>query len=317
MGFSSKGYWPAGIGLVALVGALVASLGILAWPPEAAEGKKLKLSCEEGRLLSLEARAALAPDVFQALEEKCGLQLKGGENIPDRPVTATYEKVTLEEIIESLIRLTDLPNTLLASLSSGALKLVVLATGREGVRKAPLARRRGKPKVVRAVAVDEGEVQEAWAGSAFEVDEEEAEEARMKAARRRYLLAKTDAERQAVLEELKELDEEEAEDLEDLDEEELADEREEAALQAALEQFYLTTTEQGRQWAYEEVKRLDPDEAEELLEMDAEELADEREEAALEAALEQFYLSTTEQGRQWAYEELKSIDPDEAEDLLD
>ena len=297
----------------ALALALALPAGVFAAEPEGT----LKLSCEEGKLLSLEARAALAPDVFRALEEKCGLLLKGGENIPDEPVTATYEKVTLEEIIESLIRLTDLPNTLLASLSSGALKLVVLATGREGVRKAPLARRRGKSKVVRAVAVDEGEVQEAWAGSAFEVDEEEAEEARMKAARRRYLLAKTDAERQAALEELKELDEEEAEDLEDLDEEELADEREEAALQAALEQFYLTTTEQGRQWAYEEVKRLDPDEAEELLEMDAEELADEREEAALEAALEQFYLSTTEQGRQWAYEELKSIDPDEAEDLLD
>jgi len=63
----------------------------------AAEGEKLKLSCVEGRLLSLEAQAALAPDVFQALERECGLILRGGENIPDRPVTATYEKVTLEE----------------------------------------------------------------------------------------------------------------------------------------------------------------------------------------------------------------------------
>ncbi len=62
----------------------------------AAEPKeKLKLSCEEGRLLSLDTRAARAPDVFKALERECGLLLKGVENIPDRPVTATYEKVTL------------------------------------------------------------------------------------------------------------------------------------------------------------------------------------------------------------------------------
>ena len=51
--------------------------------------------------------------------------------------------------------------------------------------------------------------------------------------------------------------------------------------------------------------------------MDADELADEREEAAIESALEKYYLAKTDLERQRAYEELKRIDPDEAEDLLD
>ncbi len=84
----SRGYLTA---CAALAIALALAAGVFA-----AETKgTIKLSCEEGKLLSLEAREALAPDVFRALEEKCGLLLKGGENIPYEPVTATYEKVTL------------------------------------------------------------------------------------------------------------------------------------------------------------------------------------------------------------------------------
>ena len=67
--------------------------------------------------------------VLRALEKECGLILEGKEYIPERPVTVAYQKVTLEEVIESLIRLTGLPSTMLAVASSGALKLAVLATG--------------------------------------------------------------------------------------------------------------------------------------------------------------------------------------------
>ncbi|MCH7922626.1 MAG: hypothetical protein IH975_06305 [Nitrospinae bacterium] len=302
MGFSSKGYWPAGIGLVALVGALVASLGILAWPPEAAEGKKLKLSCEEGRLLSLEARAALAPDLFRALERECGLILMGGENIPDRPVTATYEKVTLEEIIESLIRLAGLPNTLLAIASSGVLKVVVLATGKEIPRKAATPLRRAQPPP--------------RPDSLFWVDEIEAEDAAIEKAQRRFLLAKTDDERDRAMEAMMRLDPDEAEDLQDLDEKALAEERLEAAVEEARRQFLLAKWSGERNLAMEAMMRLDPDEAEDLQDLDEKGLAEERLEAAVEDALNKFHLSGTDDERWRAYDELKRLDPDEAEDLL-
>ncbi|MCH7923246.1 MAG: hypothetical protein IH975_09465 [Nitrospinae bacterium] len=284
---------------------LSAALAIMvALPARALPDKEpwtIKLSCEEGKLLSLEAREALAPEVFRALEEKCGLLLKGGENIPDEPVTATYEKVTLEEVIESLIRLTGLPSTLLAKVSSGALKLAVLATGTPKPRKHKATVSREE----RDGARDE------------DSDDEDVPEEALEGARRRYLLAKTDAERQVALEDLRELDEDEAEDLEDLDEEDLAEDQEEAELEQARQDFLLATTGAERQRALAILKRLDPDEAEDLLEMDADELADEREEAAIESALEKYYLAKTDLERQRAYEELKRIDPDEAEDLLD
>ncbi|MCH7923260.1 MAG: tetratricopeptide repeat protein [Nitrospinae bacterium] len=89
----------------------------------------------------------MAPDVFQALERECGLLLEGKEYIPERPVTATYERVTLEEVIEAIIRLADLPNTMLATVSSGAVKLAVLATGRKAPTKAVTRWRRQAPKV--------------------------------------------------------------------------------------------------------------------------------------------------------------------------
>ncbi|MDV2479390.1 MAG: hypothetical protein RX317_03995 [bacterium] len=271
----------------------------------AAEGKgTIKLSCEEGKLLSLEAREALAPDVFKALEEKCGLLLKGGENIPDEPLTATYEKVTLEEVIESLIRLTGLPSTLLAKVSSGALKLAVLATGTPQPRK----RRRAVSRERRRERDEDRDEDE---------DDEEVSEEAMEAARRRFLLAKTDAERQAILEEIRELDEDEAEDLEDLDEEDRAEDREEAELDQARQDFLLATTGAERQRALSILKRLDSDEAEDLMEMDAQELAEERRDASVEAAVTKYHLAKTPEERQIALEEVKRIDPDEAEDLVD
>ena len=223
----------------------------------AAEPKgKLKLICEEGRLLSLEARAALAPDVFRALERECGLLLRGVENIPDRPVTATYEKVTLEEIIESLIRLTGLPNTLLAIASSGALKVAVLATGKEIPRRAarPLRRTRARAPRVSRPRPD----------SLFWVDESEAEDAAIEKAQRRFLLARTDDERDKALEDMLRLDSDEAEDLLDLDEKDLAEERLEEAVEDVLIKFHMSGTDDERWRVYEELKRLDPDEAEDL-----------------------------------------------------
>ena len=113
------------------------------------------------------------------------------------------------------------------------------------------------------VAKTEGEPE---AALAFFVDEKAALEARAEDALRRFMLAKTDEERQRALAELKRLDPDEVDDLRDLDAEWLAEEREEAALEEALLQFYIAQTEQERKRAYEEVKRLDPDEAEDLLE---------------------------------------------------
>ena len=230
MGFS-RGYLTV---CAALALALALPAGVFAAEPKGT----LKLSCEEGKLLSLEARAALAPDVFRALEKECGLQLKGGWNIPDEPVTATYEKVTLEEIIESLIRLAGLPSTLLAIASSGALKLAVLATGTP------------RPKKPRATVSRE----ERDGARDEDSDDEDVPEEALEGARRRYLLAKTDAERQVALEDLLEMDADE-----------LADEREEAAIESALEKYYLAKTDLERQRAYEELKKIDPDEAEDLL----------------------------------------------------
>ncbi len=281
----------------ALAIALALPAGVFAAEPKGT----IKLSCEEGKLLSLEARAALAPDVFRALEEKCGLLLKGGENIPYEPVTATYEKVTLEEIIESLIRLTGLPSTLLAKVSSGALKLAVLATG------TPQPRKR-KATVSREER--DGDRDE-------DIDDEDVSEEAVEALRRRFLLAKTDADRLAALEELRELDDDEAEDLEDLDEEDLAEDREEAEIEQARQDFLLAATEAERQQAIAALKWLDPDEAEELMEMDAEELAEEREDAAVDAAVTKYHLAKTPEERQVALEEVKNIDPDEAEDLAE
>ncbi len=296
MGFS-RGYLTL---CAALAIALALAAGVFA-----AEGKgTIKLSCEEGELLSLEARAALAPDVFKALEEKCGLLLKGGENIPDEPVTATYEKVTLEEVIESLIRLTGLPSTLLAKVSSGALKLAVLATGTPKPRKrrATVSRKRREER-----EKDRDE----------DADDVEVSEEALEAVRRRFLLANTDAERQAILEEIRELDEDEAEDLEDLDEEDRAEDREEAELDQARQDFLLATTGAERQRALSILKRLDSDEAEDLMEMDAQELAEERRDATVEAAVTRYHLAKTPEERQIALEEVKRIDPDEAEDLVD
>ena len=273
----------------------------------AAEPKeKLKLSCEEGRLLSLESRAALAPDVFKALERECGLLLKGVENIPDRPVTATYEKVTLEEIIESLIRLTGLPNTLLAIASSGALKVAVLATGKEIPRRAARSLRRTRAPRVSRPRPD----------SLFWVDESEAEDAAIEKAQRRFLLARTDDERDKALEDMFRLDSDEAEDLLDLDEKDLAEERLEAAIEEARRQFLLAKSSSERNLAMEAMMRLDPDEAEDLLDLDEKELAEERLEEAVEDVLIKFHMSGTDDERWRVYEELKRLDPDEAEDLF-
>jgi len=306
MGFS-RGYWTV---CAALAIALALPAGGFAAEPK----EKLKLSCEEGRLLSLESRAALAPDVFKALERECGLLLKGVENIPDRPVTATYEKVTLEEIIESLIRLTGLPNTLLAIASSGALKVAVLATGKEDPRRAARPLRRTRAPEVRRTRAPE--VSRPRPDSLFWVDESEAEDAAIEKAQRRFLLARTDDERDRALEDMLRLDSDEAEDLLDLDGKDLAEERLEAAIEEARRQFLLAKSSSERNLAMEAMMRLDPDEAEDLLDLDEKDLAEERLEEAVEDVLIKFHMSGTDDERWRVYEELKRLDPDEAEDLL-
>ncbi|MFB3072430.1 MAG: hypothetical protein ACE1ZU_02925, partial [bacterium] len=186
------------------------------------------------------------------------------------------------------------------------LKLAVLATGKEIPRKAatPLRRPRA-PKVSRPKP-----------DSLFWVDESEAEDVAIEKAQRSFLLAKTDDERDRALEDKLRLDSDEAEDLQDLDPEDLAEERLEAAIEEARRQFLLAKSSGERNLAMEAMMRLDPDEAEDLLDLDEKELAEERLEEAVEDVLIKFHMSGTDDERWRVYEELKRLDPDEAEDLF-
>jgi len=152
---------------------------------------------------------------------------------------------------------------------------------------------------------------------AFVVDKKEARQAALEVALRQFLLGQTEQERQRAYEEIKRLDPDEAWILQQSDAEELADDRKDVMAEEARRRFLLGATEAERRGALEELKRLDPDEAEDLEELDAEELADERADAALEAARRQFLLAQTDGERQRAYEEIKRLDPEEAEDLLE
>ena len=91
--------WRARGSTIAL--AALALVAALAAPPAAAEEPDaLEVSCE-GSQLNLEAHGAPAVDVFEALEEECGLILKGKENIPEQPVVATYQDPIVDEGIKS------------------------------------------------------------------------------------------------------------------------------------------------------------------------------------------------------------------------
>ena len=279
-------------GLIWATLALVAAL--LAPRAKAAEEPgTLKLSCE-GSTLSLEARDAPATAVLRALEKECGLILEGKEYIPERPVTVAYQKVTLEEVIESLIRLTGLPSTMLAVASSGALKLAVLATGTPSAESMSMING-GWPTAL----------------SAFGIDEGRAEEAALEDARRQFLLAKTYDEQQRALAELKNLDPDEAWIFEVSTAEEMAVERTEAEAEAARRRFFLAQTELGRRVALKELERLDPEEAQDLGELSDEELTEEEMEAALDEAWDRVLLAETNEEMEQALEEVKRLDPDE------
>ncbi len=260
-----------------------------AWAGTTEANGALKLSCENGAL-SLKARDALAPEVFRALEKECGLLLRGSENIPAQPLTVDYEKVTLEEVIESLVRLTGLPSTLLATVSSGALKLAVLATGTPITEPINGA--------------------EPTSLSTFGLDEDE--DAAIDEARRQFLLAQTYEERKRALEAMMRLDTEEAKELDNLNGDALEDERRDVGLEDARRRFLVAQSEEEKQKALEDAKKLDPDAADELEEFDEEE----RKEAALDDLLMQYYLSQTDGQRKQAYEAIKKLDPEEAKHLL-
>lgn len=228
-------------GLVAMAAVLAIGLAAApAWAVATEAQGALKLSCENGAL-NLDARDALAPDVFRALEKECGLLLGGSENIPAQPLTVDYEKASLEEEIESLVQLTGLPSTLLATVSSGAFKLSVLATG------TPITEPIGGA--------------EPTALNTFGLDGDEAEGAAIDEARRRFLVAQSEEEKQKALEDAKKIYPDAADELGDLDNEE----RKEAALDDLLMQYYLSRTDEDRKRAYEAVKKLDPEEAKHLL----------------------------------------------------
>ena len=269
---------------LALCAALALALALPA-RAEAAEGGTLKLSCEEGKLLSLEARAALAPDIYGALEKECGLLLGGKENIPALPVTATYEEVTLEELIEALVRLTGLPSTLMAMASSGALKLAVLATG------TPLP-----PKATDSANFPPGAL------GVFEIDEEEAEEAALAAALRQFLLAKTNEERRRALEEIRQIDAGEAGELQAFLRLEDLDEKLEGGLLRSLLAQAQTETDVERNRDLEE-RRQDLKERIEDLEGEEDEQAERQKEAELRKIREKYYSAQTDEQREQVLQE--------------
>ena len=151
----------------------------------------------------------------------------------------------------------------------------------------------------------------------FLVDEKASLKARAEDARRRFLLAQTSEEQKRTMAELNRLDPEEAWILQQSTAEELADEREEFEAEEARREFLLAKTYKERQLALAEFKLLDLDEVGDLRGMGATEIAGEREVVALEEALLQFYIAQTEQERRRAYEEVKRLDPDAAENLLE
>jgi len=169
----------------------------------------IKLSCENGAL-SLDARDALAPDVFRALEKKCGLLLGGSENIP---LAQTYEE--RKRALEAMMRLD----------------------------------------------AEEARELDNLNGDALEV---ERQDVGLEDARRRFLVAQSEEEKQKALEDAKKLDPNAADELEELNAKE-REERKEAALDDLLMQYYLSRTDEDRKRAYEAVKKLDPAEAKHLL----------------------------------------------------
>ncbi len=144
-----------------------------------------------------------------------------------------------------------------------------------------------------------------------------ARKAAAEVARRRFLLGKSEQERQLAYERLKLLDPKEAWILEVSTAEEMADERKEAEAEAARRRFFLAETEQQRQQALKELKRLDPEEAQDLKELDPGELVDWRKEVAMEEARLQFQVTKTAEERERAYEAIKRLDPEAAEALLE
>ena len=105
--------------------------------------------------------------------------------------------------------------------------------------------------------------EEAWileVSTAEEMVEERAIAA-AEAAQRRFFLAETDRERQRALEELKRLDPEEAQELKNLGPGEVVDWGKEVGMEEARLQFQAAKTDEERERAYQEIKRLDPEAA--------------------------------------------------------
>ena len=74
----------------------------------------------------------------------------------------------------------------------------------------------------------------------------------------------------------------------------------------------MAQSEEEKQKALEDAKKIYPDAADELGDLDNEE----RKEAALDDLLMQYYLSRTDEDRKRAYEAVKKLDPEEAKHLL-
>ena len=186
--------------------AALLALGLAAAPAWAGATEAhgaLKLSCENGAL-SLEARDALAPEVFRALEKKCGLLLGGSENIPAQPLTVDYEEVSLE----AMMRLDAEEAKELDNLNGDALESERWDVGLEDARWRFLVAQSEEEK--QKTLVDTNKIEPNAADELEELNAEERKEAALDDLLMQYYLSRTDEGRKLAYEAVKKLDPEEA-----------------------------------------------------------------------------------------------------------
>ncbi len=191
-------------GLVTMAALLALGLAAApAWAGATEAHGALKLSCENGAL-SLEARDALAPEVFRALEKKCGLLLGGSENIPAQPLTVDYEKVSLE----AMMRLDAEEAKELDNLNGDALESERRDVGLEDARRRFLVAQSEEERL--KALEDAKKLDPNAADEVEEIDEEERKEAALDDLLMQYYLSRTDEDRKRSYEAIKKLDPEEA-----------------------------------------------------------------------------------------------------------
>ena len=299
----------------------------------------LEVSCREGKV-TMTARSAPAPEVFAALARECGLVLRREELIPPTPVSTSYREEPLEAAVKSLVELTAIPSTLSAYSAKEPMTLYFLPFGTGTMPRAPESdpARGGKPKKrpgkkppegLGAHTVAEGEAAARDATTTGDaatllaavnavdpdagfvlkgLDEVNLIEDRDRAAReealRRYLAATTDAERRSALEELAGLGTVPGTD-EPWSPESVADERWRLSWERARNDFLLAGGEAERTAGLARLRELNADEADYLLGLAPELLAEEKIQAAVETLRGRYLLSRTKEDWRQFFEPAK------------